>query len=757
MRGSTTIRPLIAALVAAGAMTVGLVAAGPASAATLPANCSNLQATMNGSSPGDTIILDAGSVCFNGDPSNSGNSYNLPSHPITLQGGGSGATFDGNGCNCPILTGSDVGNTVINNLTFQNSAANGSGAAINITGNSSPTLDTLRFFGNSTDESAGGAVYISTSPNSTGTVRVNNSTFGSSAPGTGNTTVVGSCCSDVGGGLYINTPKPVILTNSGFTGNTAEDGGGFFYDESGPPNLTVSGNSFANNRAVGDNNGGGAFASSEAGNNGIGTFTFGSNTFSGNQSDVDGGAIYIPTSCSQQNNITLSGNAFSGNQANFRGGGLALEACNGDNNHWTLNGNTFSGNRVAEQSSDSAVGGGAYLAGSHDISLTQNANVFDSNSITSATSPTSGFVAGGGEWLQGMALSSTGDRFTNNSLPKTGPGNPAIGSGIGAEAGCSGNQTTDPLTFVNGVIAGNSTPGPAEGAGLYVGGCNENVGLSLLDSTIAGNAASGGASLFGDAGDTLTANNSIIRGGVGSSDVNGFISLTASSSDACLNGGALVGSGNICADPKLVAPGPGSANVHQTAASPTIDAGSNALVPPGLTTDFEGKPRIVAGHAGGAAIVDMGADEAPAGTVPAAVTKPAVTTPLTPRVFALGTFTFSNKAVKINRKTGVGFIVVFCHESVGDVCAFSGGLYINQATTASTAAKKKAKTHRVKIGTVSGTVPGGKSGRLRVKLNKKGLALLKQKGSLTVTYIGTMRHRGPGVRHIRRHVKLKLG
>ncbi len=50
----------------------------------------------------------------------------------------------------------------------------------------------------------------------------------------------------------------------------------------------------------------------------------------------------------------------------------------------------------------------------------------------------------------------------------------------------------------------------------------------------------------------------------------------------------------------------GGSDVHETAASPTIDAGSGALVPAGLTADVFGNPRI---DPGGAATVDIGAAE----------------------------------------------------------------------------------------------------------------------------------------------------
>jgi hypothetical protein len=61
------------------------------------------------------------------------------------------------------------------------------------------------------------------------------------------------------------------------------------------------------------------------------------------------------------------------------------------------------------------------------------------------------------------------------------------------------------------------------------------------------------------------------------------------------------GTGNICKDPLLK--NVAGNDVHQTSASPTFDTGNSALVPSGLTQDYEGDPRI------SGARVDIGADE----------------------------------------------------------------------------------------------------------------------------------------------------
>ena len=67
---------------------------------------------------------------------------------------------------------------------------------------------------------------------------------------------------------------------------------------------------------------------------------------------------------------------------------------------------------------------------------------------------------------------------------------------------------------------------------------------------------------------------------------------------------------NVCVAPAL-AGDKGDENVDQTAASPTIDAGDNALVDTDLTEDYAGDGRVLDGDGNGTATVDMGADERP--------------------------------------------------------------------------------------------------------------------------------------------------
>lgn len=82
-------------------------------------------------------------------------------------------------------------------------------------------------------------------------------------------------------------------------------------------------------------------------------------------------------------------------------------------------------------------------------------------------------------------------------------------------------------------------------------------------------------------------------------------SAAASYSNVRMGGTVLPGTGNLEADPILVAPGTG--DVHLAAGSPCIDAGDPALVVVGA--DFERDSRLLDGDLDGTVRLDIGADE----------------------------------------------------------------------------------------------------------------------------------------------------
>ena len=376
------------------------------------------------------------------------------------------------------------------------------------------------------------------------------------------------------------------------------------------------------------------------------TFTNDSKTSAG----VNGGALLFtlaPASCPSlaTPDVTLSASVFTNDSAvgtdgnngplDGGGGGAALDLeCSqsgGIGATATLTGNTFSHDTVNAPSGHSRQGGGLWIGlGQHQTSaqstVTQSGNVFDHDSITGS----GGTYLGGGEYTSGDNITSVGDQFVDNSIPGPTTGTVSSEGGGLATLGGGGCTLAAPTTsqFTNLVATGNSiaaptTPGTGatvEGAAVYAG-CNaggSGYHLTLTNSTITGNGASGTgavAGVDGEASDSLVLQNTIVFGDLGGAEIGGFgvsdgANVTASFSDVCAIGSMTVpfaGTGNVCVDPALASVGTG--DIHETAASPTIDAGSNALVPGGVTSDFFGQPRIAVGRLGDAATVDLGAAE----------------------------------------------------------------------------------------------------------------------------------------------------
>src|SRR4051795_13037016 len=100
--------PVLSVLVA-----FAVFAPSASAATTTTTGCDGLQDALDNSGAGDTIVLSDNSYCFG--------HFDLPTHAITLRGDGSLGDngFDGDGGD-QILSGTDVGETTITNLVFQN-------------------------------------------------------------------------------------------------------------------------------------------------------------------------------------------------------------------------------------------------------------------------------------------------------------------------------------------------------------------------------------------------------------------------------------------------------------------------------------------------------------------------------------------------------------------------------------------------------------------------------------------------------------
>lgn len=533
-------------------LALGLLAQ-PAAAAETTVGCAGLQGALSAASTGDKITLDE--LCKGEFP------FKLPSATITLAGT-PGAGFDGGST---VQLEGNSGSWTIEGLIFENAHSSGT--------------------------FTGGALTINGAPSGS-TIALSHDTFTNDVASGGE-----------GGGARINTSGAIVnVTDSTFTGNSAAVAGGGLEIFAREANL--SGDTFTGNFTTGASSaGGGLVAEANAGP------------------------------------VALSDSRFSGNKAISVGGGAELAANTTQALGFTIAGNTFVGNGISD--SAGASKGGIYLGGglavvgqnAEPVNALQRDNTFDGNSVSFKAAPISAW--GGGESAFRVALQSTGDRFTNNTLQppseaKNEKGEKVFGWGAGLSVAQCGDFGEEPpvepnvvSTLSDAVVAGNTLlSGPsAGGAGIYVGiVCKTSYStLQLNDSTVSGNAISGAsgpvAGISGGPHDVLALANTIVYGDTGGPELGGFQGLTgasASNSDVCSGASPFPGAGNICADPQLAGPGPGSADVRESASSPTLERGSNALIPSGLGTDALGGPRVLGPIlCGGSppAVVDIGAAE----------------------------------------------------------------------------------------------------------------------------------------------------
>ncbi|MGA2498442.1 MAG: right-handed parallel beta-helix repeat-containing protein, partial [Tepidisphaeraceae bacterium] len=290
------------------------------------------------------------------------------------------------------------------------------------------------------------------------------------------------------------------------------------------------------------------------------------------------------------NTAVLDGFTITGGNASDFGGGLYNNSGSPTISNCTLIGN-----------SASMCGGGMY-------------NVYSSPTLTNCTFIANSATSYGGGMYNSTSSNPTLANCVFNGNSVTG----ASGYGGGISDTSSSKPTLTNCTFVGNAATGTSG---------YGGGMNNDSSSSptLTNCTFAGNVASSGGALYNSAAATLT--NCIVWGNTpSSSQIYG--SATVTYGDPQQSGGVYVGAGNINSDPLFVRnPSPGPDGKWGTAdddygdlrlclSSPAIDAGKNAAVPAGVTTDLAGNTRFADVPAkadtgvGTAPIVDMGAYEA---------------------------------------------------------------------------------------------------------------------------------------------------
>jgi hypothetical protein len=413
------------------AVLLVFVLAAPAQAASGTYTCLTLQTGLDQVQSGDVITLDG--MCSD--------DYTLPDFGTpgmegyktwTLQGSGGDDGFDGTVPTGRVLTGNDVHNLTIQDLTFRDSDVTGNGGAIEVTGQSGLIIRRSTFLNNSAT-GKGGAVYVApdtelSAGNLFGVV-IDGSTFGSqSNPAEGNSAAAG-------GALAVATAGQGATSSyhdNFFYNNVASDNGGAFSWEL-PPGDT-SGESFSvfNNTVIGNRasgSGGGGYVV-QHGSMGVSNELYQGNSIDPNAGapsvfDHFGGGLYIKHSgFSNQSNNRFRSNEIKASQGgeDLGGGGLAM------------------------------VGGGGLLFVNSQLSR------FESNTLPAA--PTGFSSEGGGLFVEasGAAWYSFLDSFAGNTIGAGGEGG---GIYVGAVI-----PTNTQLELGEVTVAGNSVGAGGAGAGI---------------------------------------------------------------------------------------------------------------------------------------------------------------------------------------------------------------------------------------------------------------------------------------------------
>ncbi len=645
------------AVIAFGAAIVMFATAGAAAAAVTPTTCTTLATDVNSASAAEVLQLPAGSCKTNVTVTNT--------NAFTLKGASGGGTVLEPQTSGPII--GSVENDVRFTLSGLEFTGEDGDSALDLDGGNSGLGVTIKddvFADDDAGAGAGGAINMTSNASSQPIVITGDTFAGDSAGATG-------------GAVYWDGGQPLVLTGNTFTGDSSNIwGGGLLVVDFGPTNsnpVQISGNTF-----------GGASASAGDTARGLG-----------------GGALV------------------------FLAPGQAL----------TLTGNKFEKDRITGSSTATGPreGGGLWLGlpfGGTPYRVTQAHNVFSDNVIdeTEAPAQTDLAAGGAGEWISGLAVQSTADTFTGNRVAVD-DGAPPEGGAVGAIATeAEGATPSEPAAFVgrDDLFSGNSTPRGGWGGAIYVGnpspdctGTCPGSSVTLEDSTVIDNsvdagAGSEGGAIWGSPNDKLTGTNSILYGNGPRPEIFGFASTRPAFrySDVCTEAGGptLSGTGNICADPKLTATG------VETLASPTLDAGSNALIPAGLTTDLAGRPRIAASHVTctgvGPALVDMGAFESTLRTVPSCSAKVKIA---------------GAALVVANGKTNVR---LSCPTHI-DYC--DGTVTLITVRSFPTANKHKHKREPLTLGAGHFHILGGKTKQVTIKLSNKALTELAKLSSVRIT------------------------
>ena len=449
-----------------------------------------------------------------------------------------------------ILSGDFNGDDVVtgngSNLSISNNGENAHHVILSLSDSSSTVLDGFTISGGNADGSSiisvesnnifrndGGGIYSRDS-----ILNITNTTF------TGNS-------ADNGGGIY-SRDSISNITNTTFTRNSADEGGGMFNDESNPD---ITNTNFADNMAT---EGGGIYNFNTNSSSNINN-----NSFNGNSATEGGGIFNLNSSPG------ITDTSFSNNTAT-NGGGIYNDQTSSPN----ITNTTFTDNSAS-------FDGGGMFNKSSSPSITNTS--FTNNSANSS---------GGGMYNNDSSLSITNTTFTGN---------------LGNEGGGMNNRNSD-LSITNSIFIGNSASD--DGGAIN----NSDSNPSITNTTFVDNSATNFGGVIYDVNSSPTLTNCILWGN--SSGIYNF-SGNPTISHSILEGSGGSGSwdtnigtdggNNLDQDPLLVDAANGDLNLQP--GSPAINAGDNTAYSniPGNDinndTDLAGNPRL------SGSTIDMGAYE----------------------------------------------------------------------------------------------------------------------------------------------------
>ncbi len=381
----------------------------------------------------NTALSGGGSVSFNcgGSHTITLTSQKTINSSTTINGGGQ-ITLSG-GDTTRLFNLQNGANLTLQAITLRDGYSSADGGAIYVERLSTLTLTNSAI--NSSTAANGGAVALNGwgSSDAGGTLIVTNSSFSgnqstaNAIPGGGNG----------GGALYITGGSTATVSGSTFSSNTSVNGGGIHILGA---NLTVTDSTFTGNIANNTAGGGGGAIYVDGTKNFSGVIDISLSTFSNNQSNQLGGAIF--TFPEGTGSVLIDQSLFDGNSATGSGqGGAIYHQSATSNGPLSISNSTFMNNNAHATNGGASSGGALWLL---DAPVTITSSTFVAND---ATTPLS---LAADDWRRGFGgaiRTSDATTIVNSTI-------------VNNTAGFVGGAIAGPATVRNTIIANNDGDNP---------------------------------------------------------------------------------------------------------------------------------------------------------------------------------------------------------------------------------------------------------------------------------------------------------